>query len=181
VARTISWRGLLSPDGPDTGRPVWRPGTPLRPPRTTIDSARLMRFAAALNLLEIVRAFLTRDDLRAAVVAEATSGRLLTTDAGVDRVVQVSLTVTTVVAVVSAVVWLLMSRATMRGSKWGRVIACVLFAFAIGGFLAGALPTAGPFARVLALALLLLGAWALVLQWRPDSSAYIRYQGTPQE
>jgi hypothetical protein len=140
-----------------------------------------MRFAAGLNLLEIVRAFLTRSDLRASVVAEATSSRLLATDAGVDRVVQVSLTVTTVVAVVSAVVWVVMSRVTLRGSKWGRIVACVLFALAIGGFFGGALPTAGPFARVFALALLLLGAWALVLLWRKDSSAYIRYQNTPQE
>jgi uncharacterized membrane protein len=140
-----------------------------------------MQFAAALNLLEIVRAFLTRDDLRAAVLAEATSSELLATDAGVDRVVQVSLTVTTVVAVVSAVIWVVMSRATLRGSKWGRIVACVLFALAVGGFFAGALPTAGPFARVFALALLLLGAWTLVLLWRKDSSAYIRYQSTPQE
>jgi hypothetical protein len=140
-----------------------------------------MQFAAGLNLLEILRAFLTRDDLRAAVVGEATSSRLLATAAGVDRVVQVSLTVTTVVAVVSAVIWVVMSRATLRGSKWGRMVACVLFALAVGGFFAGALPTAGSFARVFALALLLIGAWALVLLWRKDSSAYIRYQGTPQE
>jgi hypothetical protein len=57
----------------------------------------------------------------------------------------------------------------------------VLFALAVGGFFAGALPTAGPLARVFALALLLLGAWALVLLWRKDSSAYIKYQNTPQE
>ena len=140
-----------------------------------------MWFAAGLNVLEIVRAFLTRSQLRAAVVAEARSSRLLATDVGVDRVVEVSLTVTTVVAVVSAVAWVVMSRLTLRGSRWGRIAASVLFVLAVGGFFAGALPTAGLFARVFALVLLLLGAWALVLLWHRDSSAYIRYQSVPQE
>jgi hypothetical protein len=140
-----------------------------------------MWFAAGLNLLEIVRAFLTRSQLRAAVAAEARSSRLVATEAGIDRVVQVSLTVTTVAALASALTWVVMARLTLRGSRWGRIVASVLFALALGGFFAGALPTAGRFAQVFALALLLLGAWALVLLWRKDSTAYIRYQNVPQE
>jgi flagellar biogenesis protein FliO len=35
--------------------------------------------------------------------------------------------------------------------------------------------------RTLALALLLVGAWALVRLWHRDSSAYIRHQSAPTD
>ena len=74
-----------------------------------------------------------------------------------------------------------MSRATLRGSRWGRWISCLLLALAFGVFAGGLLATAGPFARALALAQLFIGAWALVRLWHRDSSAYITFQTTPED
>ena len=74
-----------------------------------------------------------------------------------------------------------MAQTTRRGSRWGRWLACVLLAVAFVVFFGGLLPTAGLFARVFPLALLLLGVYALVLLWRKDSSAWIRYATTPEE
>lgn len=185
MARQISWRGVLSPDGAGDGRPEakvpWRPGTPVVPPRSIVDSVRLMQFGAGLEVVEVVRGFLTRGQLREAIVGEATNGQLIATDADVERVLRVALTVTTLAAVVSCAIWLVMARVTARGSRWGRIIACVLYAVSLGSFFGGLLPTAGLFARSLAMGLLLIGAWALVRLWHRDSSAYIRYQTTPQE
>jgi hypothetical protein len=184
MARQIRWRGVLSPDGAGDGRPevsqAWRPGTPVVPPRSILDSVRLMKFGAALEVAEIIRGFLTRGQLRDAIAHEAVSGQLVATDADVERVLRVVLTVTTLTAVVSCAIWLIMARVTARGSSWGRIVASVLFALSVATFVGGLLPTAGLFARAFALALLLVGAWALIRLWHRDSTAYIKYQTTPQ-
>lgn len=183
MARTISWRGVLSPDGPGDGRPdprLWRPGTPLVPPRSILDAVRLMQFGALLSLAEVVRAFATRSDLRAAFAREARALSIEVTGADLDRVVAVSLTTSTLAGILGSVLWVVMSRVTSQGSRWGRIVACVLWALGMGVFAGGLLATAGPFARVLALAQLFVGAWALIRLFHRDSSAYIRYQTTPQ-
>ncbi|NYG06684.1 hypothetical protein BJ986_001171 [Phycicoccus badiiscoriae] len=184
MARQISWRGVLSPDGPGASHPepaVWRPGTPLVPPRSIVDAVRLMQFGAVLEVAEIVRGFATRDQLRAAIVHDAAAGRLVATDADVDRVLQITLTVTTVTAAVACVIWLVMSRITARGSRSGRIVASGLFALDVGSFVGALLPTAGTFGQTFALAILVIGAWAVVRLWHRDSSAYIRYQTRPQD
>ena len=184
MARTISWRGVLSPDGPGDGRPdprLWRPGTPLVPPRSILEAVRLMQFGALLSVAEVVRAFVTRSDLRAAFAREAKAASIDATATDLDRVVAVSLTTSTLAGILGAVLWVVMSRVTLRGSRWGRIVACVLLALAVGVFAGGLLATAGPFARVLAVAQLLVGAWALIRLFHRDSSAYIKYQTTPQD
>ena len=185
MARQISWRGVLSPDGPGDGRPeaqrLWRPGTPVVPPRSIVDSVRLMQFGAALEVAEIVRGFLTRGQLHDAIAREAAASHLVATEADIDGVLRVSLTVTTVTAALACALWLYLARVTARGSRWGRIVASVLFALAVGSFFGGLLPTAGLFAQAFALALLAVGAWTLVRLWHRDSSAYIKYQTRPQE
>lgn len=183
MARQISWRGVLSPDRPGTGRPeraVWRPGTPLAPPASVVEAVRAMQAGAVLSLVEVARAWLTRGSLRDAFTqAASTQGRAATPEE-LDRLVTVALTVSTVVGLLAAALWFWMSRVTARGSKWGRIGACVLLALAVGIFFGGLLPTAGLFHQVLAVVLLLVGVWAVVRLWHPDSSAWIRYQTTPQ-
>jgi hypothetical protein len=184
MARQIRWRGVLSPDGPGDGRPddrLWRPGSPVVPPRSIVDAVRLMQFGAALEVLEVVRGLLTRGQLRDAVRTEVVRGKLPASAADIEGVLRFTLTLTTVVALVSALIWWAMARATARGSRVARIVASVLFPVSVGLFVGGLLPTAGLFARTLALALLLIGAWALVRLWHRDSSAYIRYQSTPED
>jgi hypothetical protein len=184
MARTISWRGVLSPEGPGDGRPdprLWRPTTPLVPPRSILEASRLMQFGAVLSVAEVVRAFATRADLRAAFAREAAAEAITVTGADLDRVVTVSLTTSTIAGLVGAVLWVVMSRATARGSRWGRLVACLLWALGFGVFAGGLLATAGPLARALALAQLFIGGWALVRLWHRDSSAYIRFQTTAQD
>lgn len=185
MARQISWRGVLSPDGAGDGRPpekvVWQPGTPLEPPRSIIEAVRVMQFAGALSLLEIVRAFLTRSDLRAAFVGESRAQGAEVGAADIDRIVTLSLTITVVYAIISAAAWFTMARTTRQGSKWGRWVACALLPVALGVFFGGLLPTAGVLSRVVPVVLLMLGVWALVLLWQKDSSAWIRFTTAPEE
>jgi hypothetical protein len=184
MARQIRWRGVLSPDGAGDGRPertTWQPGTPLVPPRSILESVRLMQVGAALEVLEVIRGILTRGQLRDAFEREVAAGKLTTTSGNIDRVVELSLTLTTVVALVSCVVWLALARATQRGSRIARWIASGLWVLALGGFLLGALPTAGRFAWTFAAALVFIGGWALVRLWHRDSSAYIHYQNIPRD
>jgi hypothetical protein len=184
MARQISWRGVLSPDAPGDGRAQrvdWRPSEPLQPPRSTVDAARLMQFGALLCVLEVPRALLTRDALRRAYEGQVRQDGFSASSADLDRLVALSLSITVIVAVGSAVVWFLMSRATLRGSRWARWGACALFVLALVVFFGGLLPTAGLFARVFAVALLVIGAWALVRLWHRDSSAWIRYHSRPED
>ena len=181
MARQISWRGVLSPDTPGGAQRVdWRPTEPVRPPRSIVDASRLMQFGALLCVLEVARALLTRDALRRAYEGQVRREGLTASSADLDRLVAFSLSVTVIVAVGSAVVWWLMGRATLRGSRWGRWGACALLVLALVVFFGGLLPTAGLFARVFAVALLVIGAWALVRLWHRDSSAWIRYRTQPQ-
>jgi hypothetical protein len=184
MARQIAWRGVLSPDVPGDGRAgssAWRPTDPLRPPRSIVDSSRLMQFGAGLSLLEVPRALVTRDALRRAYEGQVRSEGLRAAPADLDRLVTLSLSVTVVVAVVSAALWWSMARAAMRGSRWGRWVACALFGLGLVVFFGGLLPTAGLLARVLPVSMLLIGAWSLVRLWHRDSSAWIRYRTTPQD
>jgi hypothetical protein len=179
MAREIRWRGDLSPDRPGDDRPdttTWRPGTPLVPPKSIVDAVRLMQFGAILNVLEIFRGILTRGALRTGLATEARQQGLHPAAENLDRVAVILLTITTVVAALSAVGWYLMSRATARGSGWVRIVATVLLTLAIIGFFGGLLPTAGLFAKVFAIALLFVGGWAVVRLWHRDSAAWFYYQ-----
>ncbi len=184
MASRIPWRGALSYDGPGDGRrerATWRPTQPIVPPRSIVEAVRAMQVGAVLSLVEVVRAVLTRSDLRAAFDAEAHRQNRTLNAHDLDAVVTVALSVSVIVGLLAAAVWWWQSRVTARGSKWGRIVSCVLLAAALVGFFGGLLPTAGPFARVTAALLLVLGAFAVVRLWHRDSSAWIRYQSTPQD
>lgn len=177
-----SWRGMPSFDGAGDGRPervTWRPTSPLVPPRSIVEAVRAMQAGAVLSVVEVARALVFRGDLREAFVAQAAQeGRRLSAD-NLDLLVTVALTVSTIIGIVGAALWFVQSRLTAQGSRWGRIVACLLLAVGIGLFLGGAQATAGPLARGLAVVLLLLGAFAVVRLWHRDSSAWIRYHSRP--
>ena len=184
MARQLSWRGLMSFDAAGDGRPAkvaWQPVSPVAPPTSVVEATRLMQFGGVLSLLEIPRALLTREDLRRAYAAEARNQQATVSGADLDRVVTFSLTLSVVFAGVSAALWFAMSRWTLRGSRWARWGATGVFGLGLVFFFGGLLPTAGIFARVFALAVLVIGAWALVRLWHRDTSAWIRYRTQPQE
>jgi hypothetical protein len=179
MARQIRWRGVLSPDSAGDSRTperaTWRPGTPVVPPQSILETVRLLQLGAVLSLLEIPRAVLTRSALHTAFAAEARSQGATVNASDLDSIVKLSLTLSVAWAIVSAVAWFSLAQAAARGSSWARWLGCVLFGIALVVFFGGLLPTAGLFARVLALALLLVGAWTLVRWWHRDSSAWIRW------
>jgi hypothetical protein len=94
-----------------------------------------MQLGAVLEVAEIIRGFLTRGQLRDAIANEARAGKLVATDADIEGVLRFALTVTTLAAAVSCVIWLVMARVTARGSRWGRIVASVLYALSVGGLL----------------------------------------------
>src|SRR6476661_3276322 len=188
MARQIRWRGVLSPDTAGDGRApertTWRPGapgSPVVPPQSILETVRLLQVGAVLSLLEIPRALLTRGALHTAFAAEARSQGATVNARDLDSIVTLSLTISAAWAVVSAVAWFSRAQAAARGSSWARWLGCAFFGIALVVFFAGLLPTAGLFARVLALSLLLVGAWTLVRWWHRDSSAWIRYSNRPTD
>ena len=182
--------GGLGDRGPGTGgvlnanekrrpeRAAWHPATPYDRPRSIVEAVRAMQVGAVLSLLEIVRAFLTRGDLRDAFASEAALQGKVASAADLDQIVSISLTITTIAGLAAGTLWWSMSRAADRGSKWGRLFACALLALALGVFFGGLLPTAGPLSRTVAVVLLIVGGFAVVRLWHRDSSAYIRYRNS---
>lgn len=185
MARQIRWRGVLSPDTAGDGRAAepttWRPGSPVVPPQSILETVRLLQVGGVLSLLEIPRALLTRGALHTAFAAEAKLQGATVNTRDVDSIVALSLTISVAWAIVSAVAWFGLARSAGLGSSWARWVGCALFAIALVVFFAGLLPTAGLFARVLAWSLLVIGAWTLFRWWHRDSSAWIRYANRPTE
>jgi hypothetical protein len=185
MARQIRWRGVLSPDTAGYGRAAertaWRPGSPLVPPQSMQETVRLLQVGGVLSLLEIPRAVLTRGALHTAFAAEARSQGARVNATDLDSIVALSLTISVAWAVVSAVAWFSLVKAAAAGSSWARWLGSAFFVVALVVFFAGLLPTAGLFARTLALSLLLVGAWTLVRWWHRDSSAWIRYSSRPTD
>lgn len=182
MARMRSWRGMPSFDPVGDGRPVrpeWRPTEPVTPPRSAVEAVRAMQVGAALSVLDVVRAFLFSGHLRPAFAAEAQRQGSTVTSGDLDALVTLALTVTTAVGLVAATAWFVLSRLTARGSKWGRIVACVLLALGALSFFGGLVPTAGPLARTLPLVGLMVGVYAVARLWHRDTSAWIRYQSRP--
>lgn len=183
MARPTSWRGMPSFDGAGDGRPervTWRPTEPLTPPQSIVEAVRAMQVGGVLSLLEAGRTLVFRSDVREAFAAEVSRQGWKATAADLDAAATVALSISVVVALLGAVLWFTAARATRRGSKWARWGACVLLAIGLGMFFGGALATAGPLHRTLPLVMLLMGVWAVFRLWHRDSSAWIRYQTTPQ-
>ena len=68
-----------------------------------------------------------------------------------------------------------LSRGIRRADPFGRLYGIGTVTVVIGVVTVAAVPVG-----VVTVAVV-IGVWALVLLWRKDSSAYIRYQHTPQE
>src|SRR6476660_2850195 len=122
MARQIRWRGVLSPDTAGDGRApertTWRPGSPVVPPQSILETVRLLQVGAVLSLLEIARALLTRGALHTAFAAEARSQGATVNARDLDSIVTLSLTISAAWAVVSAVAWFSLAQAAARGSSW---------------------------------------------------------------
>ncbi|HEY8543716.1 MAG TPA: hypothetical protein VIL36_01665 [Acidimicrobiales bacterium] len=132
-------------------------------------AVRLMQVGAALSVLGIIFAFLSKDALRDQVIEDNPSF----TSSEVDTAVNVGIAFGVVIGLIGAGVWLWMASANGQGKAWARTVATVLGGLNVlftligiaGGQSTGLSIVASLIGIVLAVAI-------LFYLYRPDSNQY---------
>jgi hypothetical protein len=168
-----------SPSSGQPAGPPW-PAAPA-PVRTAV---KLMHTGAAVTAIELITGLaLIIVDIQAAA-----RGQFLGQDLAQMR--PLVITAWIVFGLVAMALWLWMARANGQGRNWARILSTVLFGLAtlqLPGAFTQPTSHAGPGATalyyvvaVLFVATWLVGAAAVWLLWRPDSSAFFKPHGFTQ-
>ncbi len=163
-----------SPYGqPPGSSPYGQPPGSAEQPQSIRTAVLLMRIGAGLSLLSLVLTLATvgslRDDIRADLQAQGTSF----TESQVDTTFNVAIAIAVISGLIGVALWLWMAWANGKGKKWARVVATVLAALGLLSLLV-TLTTAGTTTLSLLLSVVTIGVGvvAVVLLYRPDSSAF---------
>lgn len=145
------------------GRPPSEPPSPIR------TAFILMYVGAALQVIGIVTAFMSRDDIRAELVTLQDETDLSASD--IDAMADTFVGALATAGIVAVAIWILMAHANRRGRRWARIVATVLGALNVLATLVGLSLLAGSAALVSLISVGLV-AVILFLLYRPDSTAY---------
>jgi hypothetical protein len=170
---------------PSGNKPPQRPGQSPRaqdpaPPATVQWSVRLMLAGAAASTVYLVFALIVTASVKSSLVKwNATQPKAKQLTAGqLNSLATYYIVSTIIIGLIAVGLWLWMARMNGAGRNWARITASVLFAlwtyytYVSIGQVRGAATFVVSMAIVLATWLIGLGA--LVLLWRPDSSAYFK-------
>jgi hypothetical protein len=171
------------PAGQMPGMPPAAPGAqpPAQRPGSIATAVKLMYAGAALSLLSAALTPTMGDGIRQQIEdAMANQDNPMTPDQ-IDGFVTVALGVGVVFALLGVGLWLLMAWANGKGRTWARIVATVLFGLNAVSFLSS-LVQAGtaPLLTVVSLLTVLVGAGAVFLLWKKESSAYYQAQSAPR-
>jgi hypothetical protein len=159
------------------GVPAYRPGMadvapPARRPPSMDRAVMLMRAGAALSLLNVIIGLITlgtiKDNIRQQLIDKDNFSQ-----SNLDSAYNVAIGVIIVAGIISIGLWLWMAWANGAGRKWARIVATVLGALSIVGFLStlaqGQQTVLGV---VLSAITAILAVAILVLLWNRESGAY---------
>ncbi len=127
---------------------------------------------AALAVVEALSGLLTRDRLRVGIEDALHRAGQSVSATTIDTATTVSLVTTMVLGLLGAGLWLLMAWANGRGMSWARILSSVFFAVDAIAFVADLVQGTTALAGVLSALVLLVGAAAIWLLWRKDSSSF---------
>jgi len=143
-------------------------------PKTVLRASQVMYAGAAASLVGLVIDILTRHDIRNQLhsrspkltPAQLTSG---------EHAVLIGLVVGAVIAIG---LWIWMAQSCKAGKAWARTTSTVLFGIDTISLVASVALPAGGGARIYGIVVWLIGLAAIILLWRPESTAFFR--GTPR-
>jgi hypothetical protein len=155
---------------PSSGKPV----EPERPPAPVPvqNAVRLMYAGAAITTVYTIVVIVTLGDVKSQLMK--VDHTLTESQASADA--RGYVTGTIIFGVIATGLWLLMAWANKDSRNWGRIVATVLFGL-------NTLYIAGIFAQVRSIAIIfpmltwLVGAGAVFLLWRGESSAFFKPHG----
>lgn len=147
--------------------------TPTEQPPSIRTAVMLMRIGAAVSLLGLLVSLLTigslKDDIRDELTASATTF----TESDVDTFFNVAVGLSVLFGLFGVALWLWMAWANGRGKKWARVVSTVLAGLGLLSLLFSFGQTGTTtLSSLFSLVTVALGVVAVVLLYRPDSSAF---------
>jgi len=145
---------------------------PVRPPRSVLNAVRLMYAGAALELVALIIAVVTRASLKWAILAR----HPLYNPAQVDHA-EVARAVPLVIgALIATGLWLWMAWANGRGRNWARVLSAVFFGISTFDLFMSFFVVRATATMIVGLVIWLVGLAAIVLLFSPESAPFFRGQ-----
>jgi hypothetical protein len=153
---------------PSTGKPVQQDRPPA--PQSVQNAVKLMYAGAAVSTVSLIIPLATLGTLKSAIRSHYPHY----TTSQVNHAYTQAIQQLVFYSVFAILLWLVMAWATGKGMAWARIVSTVLFAFWTIGLIplfAQPVTIAGAVFNVL---IWLIGLGAVILLWRPESSAYFK-------
>jgi hypothetical protein len=141
-------------------------------PSSVLTTVRLMYAGAALGLLGVLSALLTKSTLKQQIADNNTK---LTPDQ-VNTALNAAIAVTIVIGVIVVVLYILLAMQVGKGKNWARIVTLVLTGLGVLFGLLGFLQPAPALSRIVSVIGLLLDIAIIWFLTRSESSAYFRGQ-----
>ena len=157
---------------PSRGKPLAKEPRPPAPP-SVLNAVKLMYIGAAVSTVSLIVSFIDIGGTKAAI----RKARPNLTATQVNQLNTFIITLAIVSGLIGIALWLWMARANGQGKNWARIVSTVLFGLAtldLIGVLSEPKTAVGLVFPVLTW---LVGAAAVWLLWRPDSTAFFKPQG----
>jgi hypothetical protein len=127
-----------------------------------------MYAGAALALIGFIYTISTRSQLKKDVINANPHASASSINQTVNEVIVVSV----IGGLIGVGLWLWMAEMNKRGRSWARVLSSVFFALDTLSLIEGMTQSTPALSKVLAVATWLVGLGAILLLWRPESSAF---------
>jgi hypothetical protein len=155
---------------PSTGKPIQQERPPA--PRSVQNAVKLMYVGAAVSTVSLIVSLTGTGSLKSTIRSHYPHY----TTSQVNHLYSQIIEAAVVSAILGILLWLVMAWANGRGMSWARIVSCVLFAFNTIGLVAFFRQPETAFSLIFEVLLWLVGLGAIILLWRPESSAYFKPQ-----
>jgi hypothetical protein len=145
---------------------------PIQPPRSVLNAVRLMYAGAALELLALVIAVVTRHSLKLAILIR----HPLYSPAQVHHAETARIVPLVIGALIAIGLWLWMAWANSRGRNWARVLSAVFFGINTFDLLISFFVVRATATMIVGVVIWLVGLAAIVLLFSKESALFYRQQ-----
>ena len=154
---------------PSSGKPM-RPADKPPAPQTVLNAVKLMYAGAAISLVSLILSLTTTGSLKSAIRTHYPHYDTSQVNHLYNQIIVTAI----ISAVIGILLWLVMAWANGKGMSWARIVSCVLFGFNTIGLIAFLRQPETVISVIFEILLWLVGLGAILLLWRPDSSAYFK-------
>lgn len=146
-------------------------------PKSIDLAVKLMYAGAALSVLNIIVSLLSKDAIKDSIRDRLGDGA---TTKEIDDAFAGFNVQTILGGIIGIALWVLMAKMNESGKSWARIVATVLGAINVIGFLIGLAFGSTPILLLVGLVSVALAAFILFLLWKKESSDYYKAKSAPQ-